>query len=1248
MKIKNFIKMAMLGVLTTCLAIFSFGCEDLSYFKSKALNLTDEYSYGIKLNSLEEIRNEKVTKRAPLMEVLERNLPRTEPEVLSDTFYLPNFSTGELTNAHITFNGYPTPATPKAPVTPKDETKITDANRLASFENYMLLRQNMWYNSNALKFAEEGKIKKHPAADLLYGTIPVEDNAVKKRIVVDPDFVGYGDCGLTTGLYLPAGEYVKVKVSGLKAGESIKLSTHMQSSFGWAMDFAGTDRLVTEAFESDSPDLAGLSKRINLHGHYNRDDAWHAFPYIQASFTFTENREYTIASIYGGMLNINNSRNTSAVELVVTGAVETPHFILGVTTVDYFEEYLRNAPGLIGAVDTEIGQLIGPSIYIRQTDDIEKVAYLWHSIFSLNVSLMGRSYKYGVVLKFDIFVPSGAAVALSGNDAAHPAGWMAQCLKYNNFITTGSWGVLHELGHTQHMAHGKAWGMGGSQEGEVMNNVLGVLGYTMFCNIDVYHYTVEHEDAIHPYYALNNLIKVMNKQEYTDYNNLGYFEAVSFYSILINTFSPQKLVEVIYTYKTNPVFCANSRADFIYRCAITYGLDFRWYANVMVHANITNDMFTEEQIKFMNGLKEFVPIACFYSNGTNDVETLSKYKVNARKATTFDLKTNINCPREYEIIKIEKPKYGKIKVDKDGTTVTYTPPEKMLADDEFGVIVKIKDSVNVKLPIRLSFDYNSAYFAKYENVNSTTLDDAKNEISKLSPNSIDYTASAGKNTYSFESGRQFDNFKFAFLASQAGEYKFSLASVGQGELEAGTSKKNLNLKLSATTSGYNDEKSITLNLNKGDLVYFNANLLTNVKSGGLLVGVKKPGQTGYNTIPSTDLYSFNYTTSDIENINKFGFKPKFIRSIKTTSNYSLLDKSEWKILKAPNAQAGDSNKLENMIDGDYNTIFHTTYSGGEITPMPHEIVIDFGKVSMINWIQIATRSNGNSLIKEYELYTSTDEINYSLVSSGDEMPYKNQRADLNFNCIQVRYIKLIIKSTSGVRFSVISELSAGLKSSSEQMVKPSGKYTFQKGFEEYNASGAIKANKKNSKVYFEFKGTEFSLYANKGVGYGDAKVTVDGEDYGTFSLDSSVSSINSLVYALNGLKNSKHVVEITTLSDKEVNIGFMSIPFENTLIGATNIPANNGLIISLIVFVLLFALVLAFVIVYFTVVGFRNFINKLFKIDNKKEKFVKPVESHELETKKATKEKSKKNVSTKQTKTPAKKEEKKVTNKNKK
>jgi len=82
--------------------------------------------------------------------------------------------------------------------------------------------------------------------------------------------------------------------------------------------------------------------------------------------------------------------------------------------------------------------------------------------------------------------------------------------------------------------------------------------------------------------------------------------------------------------------------------------------------------------------------------------------------------------------------------------------------------------------------------------------------------------------------------------------------------------------------------------------------------------------------------------------------------------------------------------------------------------------------------------------------------------------------------------------------------------------------------------------------------------------------------------------------------------------------------------------------------VLLFALVLAFVIVYFTVVGFRNFINKLFKIDNKKEKFVKPVESHELETKKATKEKSNKNVSTKQTKTPAKKEEKKVTNKNKK
>ena len=72
-------------------------------------------------------------------------------------------------------------------------------------------------------------LKKHPAADGQYGAVKGTDNAVQKEITLDPIYRSYH----TTGLYLPAGEPVTVKVEGLKAGEYVSVIVGLQNSLAW-------------------------------------------------------------------------------------------------------------------------------------------------------------------------------------------------------------------------------------------------------------------------------------------------------------------------------------------------------------------------------------------------------------------------------------------------------------------------------------------------------------------------------------------------------------------------------------------------------------------------------------------------------------------------------------------------------------------------------------------------------------------------------------------------------------------------------------------------------------------------------------------------------------------------------------------------------------------------------------------------------------------------------------------------------
>ena len=116
-----------------------------------------------------------------------------------------------------------------------------------------------------------------------------------------------------------------------------------------------------------------------------------------AEFTFNKDGEYEIGTPMGGIMHLDPKNCYSAVKTTIRGAVETPHYILGSTTPEYFDTYLRNAPGVVGVLDTENGQLISPTgvmgttTYMRgvKTEEIDKLAMLWHSFFTVNESFTG-------------------------------------------------------------------------------------------------------------------------------------------------------------------------------------------------------------------------------------------------------------------------------------------------------------------------------------------------------------------------------------------------------------------------------------------------------------------------------------------------------------------------------------------------------------------------------------------------------------------------------------------------------------------------------------------------------------------------------------------------------------------------------------------------------------------------------------------------------------------------------------------
>ncbi len=1150
---------------------------------------------GLSRKTFSEMQGRRVTIREPYMEVLDRNIERSKTQDLSDifTFVDPNTNQpyqGEGKElAYIDFskegnlnsteeNVLGDLKHPRYPMRGLDKG---ERKYFSDFVKYMLLRQSWFYRTQSMVDINNGELKKHPAADYIYGHIDDNAKAVKKLIISDPIYRS----PMTTGLYLAPGEVATVTVKGLKEGEKIKLTTHQQDSLGYDGGFSdnfnpNTDPSYSKLSSTEKyfrywdlkliEEAANASKEgrkanytqfdFSLQGQWKWQNQ--KVPCMGSVFEIS-NGTQQIGSIYGGPLYLQPT--SSAVEIEISGALETPHYILGVTTKAEFENNLRNAPGLIATLDVENGQLIGLANYMQECDDIEKLAYFWHSVFAINSSLNGRSYNYNITMSYDIHVPAGEAVALNSSFCAQPYGWFKTCMNYEDLTTKGNWGTFHELGHVQAKTYGVNWGMCNSTckepcEGEVWNNTLIVLMYSLLCNMDPRMTTIEHGEFVYPYTAVERSMNVQDVEDYHDFNNTkgAHFDQLSLYATLIHSFGPSRFVDFFYSYKINKSYCPESRADFIYRMGLINHVNLFNWINENYHGNVQESSFTPEQWHYLQTLPDFYPIAYRYSNGIDGNETARKYEVDGKFNTIFDLSNdNIISPKSFKIIDVTAPLYGNIIYDSNNLKVTYTPPKEIRENDCFDIIVQTEGGRIVTLNVNFKLLYRGTYAEVWNLRNDVepkqSVQQALEEVNGRNPDRIEESNIAGKARFTAApTNRELYHLRFKFVANQEGLHQFYLKADDASSVtfyrdnENGESIGNLFTTKDVSNYGSNNVE-VTLNVN--DTLYVDCYLVNWGGPGNLYVGVKFPNSDKIEDIPSNNIINANVTNEELEIADEFkGWQPQFLDSIKDEPIDYKTEKNNWEIIECPVAHINDGQGINALIDNDESTYYHSSYAGNK-PPYPHTIIIDCKEEIFANYFEILRRGNQNDKIINFKLYCAKNIVNdlapndedYELLFDGLTEDPNSLKYRINFNERAIRYFKLVIVQTAGQ--TVIKELTAGRTVSLEQTVRPKNYEQENQGFIENSANGKLTTKEEGSYYIFSFLGTGFDIFADTDLSYGSGIVYVDDVLVGNIDL-AEKRIFNKCVFRKHDLEIGNHVVKIETNTSLLFNISFINVDYQ--------------------------------------------------------------------------------------------------------
>lgn len=303
------------------------------------------------------------------------------------------------------------------------------------------------------------QLYKHTASvGLWLGDVSDDEPGIVKQVVLRPR--GYSSYSVT-GVYAPAGEVIKIEISDADMTATGGIVIHI----GQALYNGQANNIWVEKGQMQRiPHLLNTMSVTKNTAYYDEDTKmWTAY----------------VGSFIGGPLYVRNTLSTVSVK--ISGGVAYRHFILGYTTPEEYAELSKSSAPYFDLEVWDRGVLhSGPLTYAKpfSYDDLYKAAVLWEKV-SLVANNNGDSTpgNQGIVFLYEPFVAAGAAVAFPGRRSVNcPMGWMTGSLNYKSFVTSGSWGNMHEYHHNF-----QNYGVG--YTGEVTNNGLNLVAYSLFTNI---------------------------------------------------------------------------------------------------------------------------------------------------------------------------------------------------------------------------------------------------------------------------------------------------------------------------------------------------------------------------------------------------------------------------------------------------------------------------------------------------------------------------------------------------------------------------------------------------------------------------------------------------------------------------------------------------------------------------------------------------------------------------------------------
>ena len=1013
-------------------------------------------------------------------------------------------------------------------------------------ETFELIKsENKQIMDNVEKDIENGTLTKHKAADgQFFGSISDDVLGVEKKVYINTNAKG----SHSLASYVPAGEIATIKLNdeALKYAKRGKLKICVGMTMVNAEDY-----------------------------NYNNNNQ-NRMPYLGKTFS-VNNSETKVGTPFGGMLYIDIDDSVPSglrFEVDVKGVVDTPYYDLGRTTDEEWKES-KNTPGLFAEIRTPYLRFMVPSKFIRNINNPHNAALFWTNVAALSSNIMDQHHRVKPMsLVFDQYITAGIAYASVGSWICNlPPDWATGVLDYDNIMKSGEWGTIHEINHhyqRRYLNYSDEWGVG-DEFSEITNNALSSVSYILYTNIAAYRGeegTYDWNKVADPYSSLKQQI-YEGKQYYPNNPNIGNF----MYSTFAHEIGPINFINVVkstydggtfngvyippYDYKLESDG-EKSRSDryddLAYRLCVASERDYTWY--------IQNELLWPIKQETINKIKsrkykETIPVQSVYSMGELGRETGRPFFIPST-GYVFDFGKSLISPGKVTVLDVSTPKYGTLTKLPDGKyeyKLNSSIPKN--AKDEFILTVKVEaDGIinETKLNCTIGIDYNSSNVEKF-NITKWDIHEALEDLKIKHPYAT--STSIGMKIYT-DDGNNLARATGYFIVDEPGEYEFQAfgddRAVFELNLEDGTTLQSLTEDYSENAdSAYNHNKSTNfitkLEANKPYAYTLICN--NNGGAGWADINIRK-------TSKDSKWKSIKQVYSDLNDVGKITDrtfempKPEYVRPhILASGNESVI-----KNLKVINTPKGvepnnDPNLVNegntyNIVDGDINTYFHSSYSNDK-TPLPHEYIFDLGEKKSFNNLEVYTRRTGDAVgvIGNYEIYVSDeyDGDNTTWTKIAENYTRKgnsNAPSDLKIKLptTSAKYLKIkALNNRDDYDLTIIAEVKLSTVTNIKNVIAQNSSFIQYKGEWTPKHDGAFVSggtyNTTTGYFMYCFKGKESNIYVTKDT---EVEIKIDGGKWQRVKLKGSLREPS---ITLNMVKEGNHVIEVRAIN-QEIALNMIS------------------------------------------------------------------------------------------------------------